>query len=626
MPDPTPAVDPYAKYKRQPDQSSPGRGGDPYAKYKRTAPPDKKKDDKGFFTTLATDVASIPGAAVSAVTSPKKTLDALGGAQHEQFEEGRQEFKKGNYAESAFHTVAGAVPVLGPAAAAAAKDLDEGRYGEGAAHLLELFGPDIAKALPEKWLPKISRSVENVNNPTEEKALKSVENEVRMTPGQRAGQAALQTSEKNLKNAPGTASQAEQFYSGQESDLATAGRRRVSAQGGQVTNPFGAGSAVQETLGARISRLKEYADKLYDSTRKTTARNAKDVETGTTAGAAFDPTAPLPQSRMVRLESPVALGPVRKQLQSVYEELARNLPEAKRANSPAFRALDEFMKSGSDHMNAMDFDKFLGAVKSITRDGNSSILSSQSQRLAKLVVSAGEKQFQDAIAGAGPNVVDKLQRARKAVAEYHNTADFLEDLNGEPGALYSNLTTGGDRVQNTLKEIGQKAPKALQTVGRTYLEQMMDKATREGGFGRSAGVKADWEKLGPETKNLIFGPATTKAMDEFLLAAKKLTPAQGSATADRLSALTQYGDIGAAIAEFVGGTALGHPAAGAAGAAATLGKTRLQPAILAKLSFKPLGAQLLKQSITLPINSPKWNNAMRNLTAMAAVENEQEDK
>lgn len=626
MADPTPATDPYEKYKRPVGASGPGRGGDPYAKYKRPAQPDKKPEDKGFLTTLATDVASIPGAAISAVTSPKKTLDALGGAQHEQFEEGRQEFKKGNYAEAAFHTAAGAVPVLGPAAAQAAKDLDEGRYGEGAAHLLELFGPEIAKALPEKWLPKLSRTVENVNNPKEEAALGSVKKEVRMTPGQRAGQSALQTSEKNLKNAPGTAAQAEQFYSGQESDLAAAGRRRVSAQGGQVTNPFGAGSAVQETLGARISRLKEYADKLYDSTRKTTARNTKDIETGTTAGEAFDPTAPVPQSRIVRVESPVTLGPVRDQLKTVYDELERNLPEAKRANSPAFRALDEFMKSGAKQMSAMDFDKFLGAVKAITRDGNSQILSSQSQRLAKLVVSAGESQFQKAIAGAGPNVVDKLQRARKAVAEYHNTADFLEDLNGEPGALYSNLTTGGDRVQNTLKEIGQKAPKALQTVGRTYLQEMMDKATREGGFGRSAGVKADWEKLGPETKNLIFGPKVAQSMDEFLLAAKRLTPAQGSATADRLSALTQYGDIGAAIAEFVGGTALGHPEAGALGAVATLGKTRLQPAILARLSFKPLGAELLKQSITLPINSPKWNNAMRNLTVLAADENEQEEK
>lgn len=607
----------------------------------------KPGTDRGFFGTLASDIAAIPGAVADAVMAtgtgepgdkrPPGIVPQIGAMQHAQFEEGRKDIREGRYVEGAGHELAGAIPILGPAAAQAGEELGEGKYGEAAAHAVELLGPEAAKAIPDKYLPKVSRTVENVNNPVEEQALKSVEGEVRMTPGQRAGQRGLETSEKNLRNVPATQNRAERFYNAQEEDLAAAGRRRVqgasrSAYGTKpvVTNPYGAGSAVQEALTDRIDRLRDYADKLYDSTRQTTARNVKEVQTGTRevpASTVLDPSGnPAVPARtepvMSKLQSPVDLKTVRSQLKPIYDELTRNLPEARRANSPAYRALDDLMKSDAQQMNAMDFDKFLGAVKAITRNGDSSILSNQSQRLARQVIGAGERQFQQAIAGAGPNVVDKLNRARKAVAEYHNTADFLESLRSEPGALYSNLTNGGDRAVNALREIGNKAPKALQTVGRTYLEEMMDKATREGGFGRSAGVKADWEKLGAETKELIFGQKLTKDMDDFLLAAKRLTPAQGSATADRASALLHYGDIGAAIAEFVAGSATGHAGVGAAGAAATLAKTRLQPEMLARLSFKPAGAQLLKQSLTLPINSRGFNRTMQMLNAMASEDDE----
>lgn len=584
--------------------------------------------DKGFFSTLATDVGNLPGTLFEAGNHPINTLEKISHSQHYEFEKGRQERARGNYVQGTAHTVAGAIPILGPAIAQSAEEVGAGQYGQGAAHALEIFGPEFTKAFPN---PVISRTVRNVNNAAEETALRSVEKEVRITPGQRAGQGGLTRAERDLQNKPGTAARAEDFFRGQQADVAAAGHRRVSQQPGQQTNALGAGEGVQQTLKARVDNLKSYADKLYDSTRKTTARNSKDVQVGTRTDPAStildssgNPAVPARDvAVMQRLESPVSLEPVRQQLKPVYDELAKNLPEAKRANSPAYRALDELMQSGTQQLNAMDFDRFLGAVKAITRDGNSSVLSTQSQRLARQVIGAGEKSFKDAISGAGPNVVDKLTRARKAVREYHETAEFLDDLHSEPAALYANLTTGGDRVQNTLKYLNRTAPKAIDTVGRTYLEGLMDKATREGGWGRSEGVFADWNKMGPETKNLVFGPQLTKNLDDFLLAAKRLTPAAGSATADRLSAISHYGDIGLALSEFIGGTVSGHPAIGAGGAAATLGATRVYPEILARLSFKPAGATALKQAVTLPINSTGFQRAMQTINSLAI---DQEDK
>lgn len=606
--------------------------------------------DPGLWSTLGHDAMSIPGAvAKTAVdvgkialnpleaTNPTNAVNQAAQAGVNQFQKAKQEFKQGNYVSGMGRTIAAALPVVGPAAAQAGEELGGGQPGAGAAHALELLGPSAYSALGEAGaLPaaaRIPRNLENVNNPVVDQAIASVAPRVRMTPGQRTGQLGLQTSERNLKNMPGTATEAEQFYQGAQDDIAAEGNRLVQQQGGQATNPYGAGQAVQQALKQRIQNRKSFADELYDSVRKDTAANLKPVQTGVTPpssvlGPNGQPYGGAPVFSL--METPVDLAPIRQQLQPVYDDLAANLTPVKQASSPAFTALKNLMeRQDLQQMPAMDFDKFLGALKSITRNGQSGELSSQSQRLAGQVISAGEGQLSQALSGAGPKVASTLKQARDAVKDYHDTNSFLTDLQRkpnepyEPAAIYDNLVHGGDRVTNTLKMLRETADQqpythrnVIATIGRTYLQEMMDKATREGGWGRSAGVDADWNRLGPEAKEILFGPAVQR-LDDFFLAAKKLTPAVGSPTADRLSALVSYGDVGAAIAEFVGGSAMGHPAVGALGAAATLAKTRLQPAILAKLSFKPAGAQLLQQVLTVPINSPAFNRAMAGLTAMA---------
>jgi hypothetical protein len=600
-----------------------------------------------FITAWGKRVAAIPSALMATGTGdtgdmrPLGIIPSMANAQHEEFDKARNAYSQGRYVEAAGYGAAGALPIVGPAAAQIGEEIGSGHYGEAGADALMLGAPEAyGRLMPSSVsIPKPAlRTVENVNNPVEEAALQSVQGKVRMTPGQRAGQVGLQSAERNLRNMPGTSTEAEQFYRGAQDDLAKEGAARIQQQGQtpgftpQTTNAYGAGQAVQQALTDRVAALKKYADKLYDSTRQTTARNTQSVQTGTTQGwqsnpaAAMDPSAPvtIPVNVpvMATMESPVDLGPIRKQLQPIYDDLSSNLTPVKQQNSPAFTALKNLMdRTDITHMNAMDFDKFLGAMKSITRDGTSPILSTQSQRLARQVISSGEQQFQNAVQSAGPNVLAKLQNARRAVAEYHNTADFLGDLKTEPGALYSNLTTGGDRVQNTLQALHNQAPKALDTVGRTFLGELMDKATRDGGWARSSGVKADWDRLGPESKNLLFGPNVTQNLNDFFLAAKRLDVPEGSPTAGRLAAILSYGDIGTAIAEFATGAALGHPIAGAAGAAGTLFKTRIQPAVLAKLSFRPAGALLLKQAMTVPINSPEFGHVMTALNSMAIEDN-----
>ena len=161
---------------------------------------------------------------------------------------------------------------MGPAAAQAGEEIGDQKFGAGAAHTLELLGPAAAgKVIPKRIGGRV---LSNVNNATEEAALKSVEPNVRMSAGQRTGRTGVQRAEQTLPNLPGSASRAEKFYAGQEADLAKEAQRRIAAGGGQQTNAVGAGEAVQQRLRQRVTNLKGQADNLYSDVRKATNRQS----------------------------------------------------------------------------------------------------------------------------------------------------------------------------------------------------------------------------------------------------------------------------------------------------------------------------------------------------------------
>lgn len=111
----------------------------------------QKPKDEGFFPTLKKDVKEIPGMIGNAISHPGDTAEALGGAQHEQFQKGREDFSKpgiGNKISGVGHTMAGALPLVGPMAAQAGEELGGGQPGQGAAHALEALGPSALHEIP----------------------------------------------------------------------------------------------------------------------------------------------------------------------------------------------------------------------------------------------------------------------------------------------------------------------------------------------------------------------------------------------------------------------------------------------------------------------------------------------
>jgi hypothetical protein len=575
-----------------------------------TAPPGPSRtwlDDVGdYFKGEGKEAGETLGGVIPSINQafyhPLDTISNIGKAQGDVADQATKAFKAGDYATGVRHSLEYLIPILGPKLAQLGNQAGSGEPGALPEALgrattlgLSLAAPAViprATGAIKAAVPNIvRRMIPNVNNATEEAALAAVEPKVDMSVGQRMGQPGLQRVESGLENFPGSANRATQFYANQEDQLADAGRDVAASAGGQQTNAVGAGQAIGQRLTQRISRLKSQADKFYGDVRNAAAANQQTVQVGSNASPILGPNGqPLQTPVMQTFETPVDMAPYRANLKPVYDDLMRAMPEARRAASPAFQALSNLVNDPQPFMNAMDFDKSLGAIKAIARNGDNPFLTSQSQGIARKMIGQGEQQLKSALNGAGPDVVRTLQSARGMVKSYYDTGELLADLNDEPAALYQNLVSGGDRSFNTLTSLKSLAPHELRTVGRTFLDGLMDKATKEGGFGRAAGIYADWNRLGPEAKQLMFGPQLTGDVDNFLLAAKRLTtPHNPSGTAHMVAALHRLGAVGTAI----GGLLTGNPWV----AAGAIGESFVAPNIAARFLFDPNNAKLLNRAL-----------------------------
>ena len=523
----------------------------------------------------------------------------------------KEAWKQGDMTSAAGHAI-GAIPLVGKPILQVGEDVGEGNYGKAGAHALELLAPEILhKTLPKS--KRIGPLVRDVRNATEKGAIESVRPNVKTSVGQRTGNAGIQRIEKQLVNLPGSSHRAHDFFHEQESQLAAEGKRRFEKAGGYKTNSVGAGKAVDTRMRDRLSKLKSQADRMYGKVRTAVAQKQVPVQTGTRNTGILGPSGqPINIPVMSVLEAPVDLQPVRNGLTRIHSDLVEQMPEVKRLNSPAFKALDNLMQSDKTHMSAMDFDQFLGALKSISREGKSPYLTSQAQALARRMINEGENGLNKALLSAGPDAVRNLRSGRNIVKSYYETSEILSDLHSEPARIYEELSSRGDVKDTLLGKMQLFAPHEMELVGRTYLEQMLDKATREGGFSRSAGVMADWNKLGEEAKSKFYGKPVSDRIDKFLLATKKMTNPLGPGTAHFVSALGAAG--GLAVAAL--GAAMGH----FTGAVETVGTAVAIPHIAVRLLMTEEGARLMTQAISLPVNTPAWRASFTALSAKVTSE------
>lgn len=219
----------------------------------------------------------------------------------------------------------------------------------------------------------------------------------------------------------------------------------------------------------------------------------------------------------------VPLTSAKEALRPIYERLMRKKELTGQLMGDEGRAavaLDALI-SGPDHAPLSVVDAALGDLKAAARGAAMPELRTSGQGLAAESVKQLETLVQERAKAAG--VWDDLRAGRDATIAKWTAAETLDKLRAEPVQTFKLLTSGGDAAIEKLREVKALAPAEMPKIGRAYVDQLLDTATGEGGFQRAQGLMAQWKKLGPETKALLFpNPMHRQDLDSFFLLAKKI--------------------------------------------------------------------------------------------------------
>jgi hypothetical protein len=323
--------------------------------------------------------------------------------------------------------------------------------------------------------------------------------------------------QKRVSDSMGGAGIAEKFQEAQAEALARTGRKLAGRVSDEAASPEQAGTAVRERVQDVIRNEATAADEAYGRVRAA-ERNAMpdDVPVTRKAGdATVSATEPM--------QFAVPLAPAKDALRPVFERLMRKKEltgQLMGDEARAATALDALI-SGPDNAPLSVVDAALGDLKAAARGAAMPELRSQGQGLAAQAVAELETLVQQRAKAAG--VWDDLRAGRDATIAKWTAAETLEALRTEPVGVFNAAVTARDAGIAKLREVAKLAPGEMPKIGRAYVEQLLDTATAEGGFARAQGLMAQWQKLGPETKKLLFpNPLLREDLDNFFLLAKKI--------------------------------------------------------------------------------------------------------
>jgi hypothetical protein len=280
---------------------------------------------------------------------------------------------------------------------------------------------------------------------------------------------------------------------------------------------------------------------------------------------------------------PVDLTKARPGLQPIYDALKRQselTPAAMMGDKArALQALDKLM-NGPNTAALADVDAALGDLKSFARADVPEL------RTGGQGAAAGAVKYLDALVrqtaeAAGPEALDALLRGRDATKAKYGIADIYDTIKAEPVQAFKKATAAGDANIAHLRDLEKAAPDQMPVVGRAWLDGLLEKAGQNGGFEHRAAISSAWEKMGPETKNLLFkDPAYQTELDKFFRLVRQTSEnANPSGTAHVVATLSHVHSLMSGL------TGLGEQAGWAA---------------VSSFMHSPAGVRLLTEGIRLP--------------------------
>jgi DdrB-like nuclease len=312
---------------------------------KRILTPPETTADKAAFAVagplgpLAKDIA------LSHVDTGRKAIDAA---------------KRGSYVEAAGYAGATALPMVGPATAATAEKIGEGKFSEAGGEIVS--GAVLPKVISQSKhlkkvpvLPKIIR--EGLKNSEDAAAVDFARRRgVRLDPATETGSDTARNLQKHVQNTVGGSRRAREFREGQTADLERVGDELLNEVSPSSASPELAGERVRGDVNATIGEKARGARKEYKTLEDIEAdpANLETIQTG------IDPETKKPVYEDIAL--PVDTRPIKAALKPVEREYLRVLPDAQRRADPTLHAIRQIL-DGPDYIPASAAEKNLGLLK-----------------------------------------------------------------------------------------------------------------------------------------------------------------------------------------------------------------------------------------------------------------------
>jgi hypothetical protein len=539
---------------------------------------------------------------------PLNTIGDLANAQIDQFRQAAGAARQGRYSEAVGHGIAGAVPIVGPAAANVGERIGQGDVAGGLGAATGLVSGTLAPGA-------IARNVKAVNMPSPVRNRNAAQVEA-VEAGRRAGvplDAATATGNRFVAGAQHLADRtiagsfvAQKAAQRQAASLATRGEQLAAKSHASPVTAEAAGQGVRDAIRGQMRKHAGEADTAYSRLREIEAdpRHAKTVtltEQGRLPGG--DPIA-VPLERTVAL--PVDLRAAKEALAPIHADLLRQsqLTPLMGHRGRALVALDRIAQA-PDHASLSTVDAALSELKAFARPDGSGLRTAGQGAVGQAI-----RQLDEAVRAtaqqAGPEAVQALNAGRAATVAKYLAADALKGLGKDGVRAYRKLVARDDSAIGQLRELAKHAPDELPKIGRAYLDDLLGQATKGGGFEHAAKIANKWETLGEQTKRTLFkDPGYVKELDDFFrLARMSAQNANPSGTAHALATLGQGGtvvSILAGVAEpLTGLTALFGPAA------------------VSKVLHSKAGVQLLTKGIRIPLGNKAARAAWAGEVSMLA--------
>lgn len=463
-----------------------------------------------------------------------------------------QSAASGDLGGAASHAMT-AVPVAGPVSNQVATDFEQGNTGQAVGTMVgtaaNMLGPDL---LSRARVP-VGPLTKNPN-PLETAAVQYANQRgIPVDAATATGHRGVANVQKRVSESMGGASVARNFKAEQAKALSqeadTLAGRANQARTGQPGKPYdavSAGEAVQGRLESRINAQARAADRSYDRLRALEEqRNQVAQQTG---GVQAPPGAAMPFTKVpLAVDVRAAKASLAPLYQSLLRERDLGVP-MQGGKGRTLVALDGLMK-GPDTAPLSVVDSALGDLKAMSRTDDLPALRTPGQATAAQAVKALEAEVIAAAKRGGPDVMKALQTGRQATIGKYTTAKVRDTLSGEPATVYKQLTQGGDTGLNRLQALAKQTPREVPKIARAYLENAIELATREGGFGHADRLWSDWHKLGPETKQVLFpDKALRRDLDNFFMLAKKANEnVNPSGTAGAVTAVNMWSAVPANV-------------------------------------------------------------------------------